>query len=638
MKIEKLKINGYGQLSNREINLSPGINVIKGYNEAGKSTLLSFISSSLYGIDKNKNGQSISEYNKYKPWNNTNFSGSIVYRLDDSNEYEIYRDFNSKKTIITDSNLNDLTNGFKTTRKGVEILEEQIGIDKTTFKNSSISFQKLVVLDDKDKSQIIQKMTNLVSTGEENVSYTNIVKKLSDRQVKEIGNNRTKNKPINEIEEELLKLQKKQEEILDLKYKKDNIIEDRKKIQDEFSELEKKKNFLTDVREHFLKDADKNRNLDIYNNIKQKQDMIMDKKQLKADTITIPAINPKYKKVFFVESIIALMLIVAYFAYEIFYNKIVVSKLIQKNKTLIFVLGIILGLAIAIGITYMIANVKRKKEMEKLEKYNREIEKEILVLRKDIMDLEKDLEKMQKGSRESNDRFYRLMKIKYLGKIDNDYLEEIINKRAGEIAVETKKVENKYETAIIDLSKIDAENKLLEISENKLAEVVERKENLNSQKEELENYNKSFEIAKELLERSYNEMKDNLGPSFNTRLSYITKKITNGKYNEVKINRNHEIKVKTEWGDIIDLSLLSTGTIEQVNLALRLAILEHITSEKLPIIVDEAFAFYDDQRLCNTIKFLSNEYKDRQIILFTCSNREMESVDKMDIDVNYISI
>lgn len=638
MKIEKLKINGYGQLSNREINLSPGINVIKGYNEAGKSTLLSFISSSLYGIDKNKNGQSISEYNKYKPWNNTNFSGSIVYRLDDSNEYEIYRDFNSKKTIVTDSNLNDLTNGFKTTRKGVEILEEQIGIDKTTFKNSSISFQKLVVLDDKDKSQIIQKMTNLVSTGEENVSYTNIVKKLSDRQVKEIGNNRTKNKPINEIEDELLKLQKKQEEILDLKYKKDNIIEDRKKIQDEFSELEKKKNFLTDVREHFLKDADKNRNLDIYNNIKQKQDMIMDKKQLKADTITIPAINPKYKKVFFVESIIALMLIIAYFAYEIFYNKIVVSKLIQKNKTLIFVLGIILWLAIAIGITYMIANVKRKKEMEKLEKYNREIEKEILVLRKDIMDLEKDLEKMQKGSRDSNDRFYRLMKIKYLGKIDNDYLEEIINKRAGEIAVETKKVENKYETAIIDLSKIDAENKLLEISENKLAEVVERKENLNTQKEELENYNKSFEIAKELLERSYNEMKDNLGPSFNTRLSYITKKITNGKYNEVKINRNHEIKVKTEWGDIIDLSLLSTGTIEQVNLALRLAILEHITAEKLPIMVDEAFAFYDDQRLCNTIKFLSNEYKDRQIILFTCSNREMESVDKMDIDVNYISI
>ena len=638
MKIEKLKINGYGQLSNREINLSPGINVIKGYNEAGKSTLLSFISSSLYGIDKNKNGQNISEYNKYKPWNNSNFSGSIVYRLDDSNEYEIYRDFNGKKTIVTDSNLNDLTNDFKTTRKGVEILEEQIGIDKTSFKNSSISFQKLVVLDDKDKSQIIQKMTNLVSTGEENVSYTNIVKKLSDRQVKEIGNNRTKNKPINEIEEELLKLQQKQEEILDLKYKKDNIIEDRKKIQDEFSELEKKKNFLTDVREHFLKDADKNRNLDIYNNIKQKQDMIMDKKQLKADTITIPAIYPKYKKVFFAESIIVLILIVAYFAYEIFYKKVEVSKLIQKNETLIFALAAIITLAIAVGITYAIANVRRKKEMEKLEKYNREIEKEILVLRKDIMDLEKDLEKMQKGSRDSNDRFYRLMKIKYLGKIDNDYLEEIINKRAGEIAVETKKVENKYETAIIDLSKIDAENKLLEISENKLAEVVERKENLNTQKEELENYNKSFEIAKELLEQSYNEMKDNLGPSFNVRLSYITKKITNGKYNEVKINRNHEIKVKTEWGHIIDLSFLSTGTIEQVNLALRLAILEHITSEKLPIIVDEAFAFYDDQRLCNTIKFLSNEYKDRQIILFTCSNREMESVDKMDIDVNYISI
>ena len=50
MKIKNIKINGYGKLENVEINLGDKINIIKGNNESGKSTLLNFISSSLYGI------------------------------------------------------------------------------------------------------------------------------------------------------------------------------------------------------------------------------------------------------------------------------------------------------------------------------------------------------------------------------------------------------------------------------------------------------------------------------------------------------------------------------------------------------------------------------------------------------------
>ena len=54
MKINKLKINSYGKLKEKEINFKDGINLIYGQNEAGKSTLIKFIINSLYGISKNR--------------------------------------------------------------------------------------------------------------------------------------------------------------------------------------------------------------------------------------------------------------------------------------------------------------------------------------------------------------------------------------------------------------------------------------------------------------------------------------------------------------------------------------------------------------------------------------------------------
>ena len=75
MKINKLKINSYGKLKEKEINFQDGINLIYGQNEAGKSTLIKFITNSFYGISKNKKGKEVSDFDKYKPWSGEdNFS------------------------------------------------------------------------------------------------------------------------------------------------------------------------------------------------------------------------------------------------------------------------------------------------------------------------------------------------------------------------------------------------------------------------------------------------------------------------------------------------------------------------------------------------------------------------------------
>ena len=57
MKINKLQINSFGNIENKEIELSNNINIIKGKNESGKSTLLKFVVDMLYGISKNKRGK-----------------------------------------------------------------------------------------------------------------------------------------------------------------------------------------------------------------------------------------------------------------------------------------------------------------------------------------------------------------------------------------------------------------------------------------------------------------------------------------------------------------------------------------------------------------------------------------------------
>ena len=57
MKIQKLKINAFGNLKEKEIEFKDKINIVQGNNESGKSTLLKFITNMFYGVSKNKKGR-----------------------------------------------------------------------------------------------------------------------------------------------------------------------------------------------------------------------------------------------------------------------------------------------------------------------------------------------------------------------------------------------------------------------------------------------------------------------------------------------------------------------------------------------------------------------------------------------------
>ena len=613
MKIDNFKINNYGKIENREVILKNGINLIKGYNEAGKSTILSFLNSMLYGIDKTKKGN-ISEYDKYLPWLSTNFSGSMNYRLDNGNTYYVFRDFKKKTPIILDSNRNDITANFKQNKKGIDFLEEQIGVDKKTFQNTSISYQKLVVLDDKNKAEMSGKLANLISTGEENYSYDDIIKKLNTKQLEEIGSSRTKKRPINNIEERILKLEQERREVLNIKDKKERMTEEREETQKKFATVGYIKQMITEIKENFLKkETEKKIYTEIYNRIEKKKEEIEEKKKERIDVITKEKVFDRIKWIYLILTLIAIP--AAYFY---------IYSLIVYFLILIFI--------------YIIAKNNSDKRMADLEEKNRAVEKELNILRKDVIQDERVIQKEKKEFEERFENVKKQMFQKYKNFVNREYLERILKKDIEGVFKEASEIEKEYETTMYRLSQINAERNVVESTSGKLAEIVEELEELKQEREKLLNYNDTIEIAKEVLKESYDELKNNVGPEFDKKLSYIVQKITNGKYDDVYIDINHNIKMKTEHGEYVNLERFSTGTIEQVNLALRLAYIDTISKESLPIILDEAFAFYDDERLANIMRFLSQEYIDRQVIIFTCSNREKKIIDEENIPANVVLI
>ena len=65
---------------------------------------------------------------------------------------------------------------------------------------------------------------------------------------------------------------------------------------------------------------------------------------------------------------------------------------------------------------------------------------------------------------------------------------------------------------------------------------------------------------------------------------------------------------------------------------------DELSEEKVPILLDEAFAFYDNSRLENILKYLNENYKNRQIIIFTCTDREKNILNKNNMLFNYIEL
>lgn len=641
MKIKNIKINNYGTLKQIEINLENNINIIYGKNESGKSTLLNYLKNIFYGISKNKNGKEISDYEKYLPWVGEEFSGKIKYQLNNGNTFEIFRDFNKKNPIVFNQDLEDISSDFKIDKKdGNQYFYEQTGIDEKTYISTIMSLQQEIVLNNQSQNILIQKLSNIMGTGEDKVSFQKAIDRLNKKLVEEVGTSRTQDRPINIVQNKIEKT------VNDLKTKK-VIIKNKEILQEKNDSLmqkltneEEKNNNLNKLNLLFNKVSIELEKNNLKNKIKEEnKEKIKNKIEEKNSLIKNSTQNIKLNSE---ENNLVKNKKINYLIFGIIFILLIILNLFNfnliKNKILNYFILFLIPVEIMIFIFYLFKNkkIKNKENIER-EKIDNELKEKITILNSEINLLEENTRKLAKEIEQEKEDIvfkFNLEKQDILKKLGININIEEKNKIEKELEYSNKKiVEYKLELNSLKYEENEINNKLEDFISKE-----EEYENLQEQLSELEEKNKCILATKDLLEKAYEKMKNNVTPKFTQNLSNIACNISNGKYKKVIFNEEKGLVVELENGEYISANRLSVGTIDELYLSLRLSMLDEISDEKMPIILDEAFAYFDDERLKNSLIFLAEQSAEHQIIILTCSNRERQILDSINIKYNLVEL
>lgn len=141
---------------------------------------------------------------------------------------------------------------------------------------------------------------------------------------------------------------------------------------------------------------------------------------------------------------------------------------------------------------------------------------------------------------------------------------------------------------------------------------------------QLDGYNGAvadLNYAKEKLAEAFEEMQQDYVPRLNGNAAAILKKVTDGRYTDFMADDKYQISVRDSEGRLVAGEYLSKGTYDQIYFALRMSLVGMI-AEDMPIVLDDAFALYDDLRLKKALEYLKT--LNNQIIILSCQNRESE--------------
>jgi energy-coupling factor transporter ATP-binding protein EcfA2 len=684
MHIEKLEIHGFGKLSNLTMNIKNGFNLIYGPNESGKTTLQWFIRGMLFGL---KGGRTTKEegsppLRKFKPWDGSTYGGALEYRLDNDQFYRVERDFERGKTYIYDSMFNDVTSEFySSTERGSITVEKHIYLNEVCFEKTGFIKQMNSGIDDAGKKELLSKITNVIETGFEDISFRKAEKALKDSIIQYIGSDRTTTRPLDRVNlrlEELKGLRnvliEKREEFdeitqkLDFERKSLKIIredmeflkkvEDVLKIKKEFEKCRRQRDELNSVLEESLSIEQKI--TEASKELEELEDFGLSSEENTRTSRRTIALKRK-RKVYIAGAIFFVITFLALIIFDFFLRNIWI-----KAFTGVFV--VLTALA-----SYLTSRNLRDIEhsqkqyrdtISKEQQYNLYIEKANMV-----MELRKILnEEFSKASLISRETINSIEDIKEIQhKLEDNYMELLntlkscsdsirayyqnnsdmqinicdIEKPSSNSDIESmelmleynlRKKEAEYDSSMKNITEYEVLIRTLESDKDELQKVDEEIEELNNKKKSLESLNFSLRTALDVLTEASREIQKDHIPKLNNKLSRIIEKITNDKYSDVRSDEKLHIRAMSpEIQKVADINLLSRGTVDQIYLALRLSMAEMIenTDEKVPFFMDEIFAHYDDIRMSNSLRLLEEISLQRQVILFTCKEREVEEAFKI---------
>lgn len=712
MTIKSIHILGFGKFSDFSLDFKDGANIVYGRNEDGKTTIMAFIKMMFYGTTKKQSESFNNPRKRYKPLNVNTFGGNIVFCHKGTN-YRLEREFKGSNSTdkITLYNLDRLEPiGLKSSDVGSEF-----------FSLSADAFEKSVYIGNigyEDPSsvggEINSKLANITQTGDEDVSFDLIKKRLNNFKSiyttpRKVGVLDATEKKLSNLNEELSSAQdeqRKKQEIADTlkslesqKQLKTKMLDELKntleklEASDKLCQLKQKLDTLNKCNEYKENIAKLENELSINGKMPQRADIAL-------CLSSIAVLDSLSEKITNLKS--AAPTSNASIDYEIEQKqnelKEVESKLQNQKKykasrlnvvlcsvfaalTLGSLLGILMSELFIIptalfSIIYIVLIVTTIFKKSKLSSAKQVLESQKSDLVRTIQDLRLKKLESDNGSLavadnlnvQAEEEFKKLTDI--LSSFTGQDISTIKAATAATMSI-SKKLDTLADlktgletlTALVDISEynsVKAECEELEklgllpasdddinFAKEQLDKTTNEISNINAQianysgilsssfggkktvsqiEMQIQNLKKdaaSFEkliaatdIALNSLNDAYSSLRGSFGGALNKKVAEILSGLTHGKYASVGVSDS--LCVNLDCGVLTDARQFSSGTLDQAYFALRLGVAELISDDLggLPILLDDAFLQYDDERMKNGFKFLS-DYKG-QSVMFTC--------------------
>ena len=620
MKFLELHLKGFGKFHDRTISFTDGINVIYGKNEAGKSTMHTFIRGMLFGIQPQRGRASKNDlYSKYEPWENGGtYEGSL--RLEQNGHiYRIERSFQKNRKSLT---IIDETAGkeIEPTRAFMDQL--LCGLSETAYNNTISIGQLKSATDSSMVTELKNYIANMNTSGNMALNITKATEYLK-KQKKALEAQLTPQaaKSYTTLLGEIKALER---EIASPEY--ENQLPAYQKQRTDARTLSQQKQ---SEKELLLEKAVKGRQVLDQNQFSNQQsidDYSAQTQDLYNEYLDLErAAGKKSRKVMTVLPLILCILGLGVSGYLLLSGTAAdLSASFGVPPVLLPIgsagLGLVFGL---IGALTAFGTRRLKKELSLGSQALQE------TFRRHLGDSAISEEAMNAFTARMND-FKRLCTA-------TETSEAAVQSLTREIAA-LQQTQTDCNEIIEKQQKNQWElEKKLELLANYKTQ-AEGLKNSRAENERISQEIMAIDLAQDTMTELSTSIRDSFGLHLNKTASDLIKGITGGIYTSMSIDENLNVFMNTPT-KLVPIDQVSSGTMDQIYLALRLAAAKLIQDGKqeMPLIFDDSFVLYDDERLRTALKWLAASCKG-QVLLFTCHQREAQMLTANQMVYNYIEL
>lgn len=611
MRLLELHIDGFGKFHDRTISFNDGINIIYGKNEAGKSTLHTFIRGMLFGIERGRGRAAKNDlYTKYEPWENSGTYEGWLRLEKDGTIYRIERRFRKENKSLKIINE---TKGLEEEATPAFVSSLLDGLTETMYNNTISIGQLKSATEDGMVTELKNYIANMNTTGNISLNITKATAFLrNQKRSLEAGLIPEASREFTSL---LAEIRNVEAEIAGPEYE---------------NQLTAYQNMRTQVKG--LIDNTQTQKKDLDEKLANGKKVLSDNGF--TDRASVNAMSSDAERL--------------YSEYNTL-NGECNKKSRKVLSGLTAVLGVAgLGAAATLGYFNLTAY---------LPVCGAAATAAVIFFIISLFILQKDKEYHRLFDNTSSELGALL--ARHLG--DSAVSEDAMNAfraRMGEFSKLCDMVaqsEAEIRKFLEDLSNLQTKqagcSEMIEKQQRTQWELEKKLEHLSNCKNKAKALKRTLaendrihdeivaiDLAQETMTDLSSSIRDSFGLYLNKEASQYITGITGGIYDSMSIDENLNVFLNTKT-KLVPLENVSSGTMDQVYLALRLAAAKLLqgSGSGFPLIFDDSFTQYDDERLKTALEWLASAYGG-QIIIFTCHRREAQMLRARQVEFQLIEM